>query len=498
MWERVSHWGVNPSMRPHERRIILLTNNLSLILLTLSVLLAIAIAVTIGLVIQVYLVLITCFFYLWVLVLNRSRHHSFSRMAICIFVPTATMLVSVLGKISNEQVEEFSFFASRLVLLITALLPLVLFRLNERKMLVTGLSINFFYLLLHTSIHAVFGVSYYQLGFGSPYYRFVHLLFIILFVLMVAAFLYYKNMLMQAEEELMEGHKQLNYLYEELGIRHEEISAQADVLVESQQQLQEANQLIEQQKELLQAENLQLHQHLLEKNKILDASNRELHKRLEELQQFSYTISHNLRGPVASLLGLCSLFNMEKADPENRELMLHAKSSAAALDRVILDLSKVLQIQEGRQVSEPVNLEQLLENVLLSLDNELESAEAEVFQHLEVKQLQSVKSYLYSVFYNLISNALKYRHPDRTCFIKIETRPSRGGVSLVVEDNGTGIDLVQHGHQLFKMYKRFHEGKDGRGLGLYLVKVQAEILGGHVDVKSQPGEGTTFTIWLPG
>jgi signal transduction histidine kinase len=484
-------------MRPHERRIVLLTNSLSLILLSLSLLLALSFVITLGLVIQVYLVLITCLFYLWVLVLNRSGHLNFSRLAICIFVPTATMFITVMGKINKEQVEEFSFLSSRLVLLITALLPLILFRLQERNKLVAGLSVNFFYLVLHTSIHGVFGVSYYQLGFSSPYYKFLNLLFIILYVLFVAAFIYYKNMLKQTEDELMAGHRQLNHLYEELGIRHEEIFAQAEKLTESQQKLQEANQLIEQQKELLQAENLQLHQHLLEKNKILDASNRELHKRLEELQQFSYTISHNLRGPVASLLGLCSLFNMERADPENRELMSHAKSSAAALDRVILDLSKVLQIQEGRQVSEPVNLEQLLENVLLSLKGEIESAEAEVFHSLEVRQVQSVKPYLYSIFYNLISNALRYKHPDRSCYIKIETRPSEGGVRLLVEDNGMGIDLVQHGHQLFKMYKRFHEGKEGRGLGLYLIKTQAEIMGGHVEVKSQPGEGTTFSIWLP-
>ncbi|AHM61348.1 hypothetical protein D770_15470 [Flammeovirgaceae bacterium 311] len=101
--------------------------------------------------IQVYLVLISCLFYLWVLVLNRSGHFDFSRLAICIFVPTATMLVTVLGKIDNEQVEEFSYLSSRLVLLVTILLPLVLFRLQERNKLIAGLSVNFFFLLFHTT-----------------------------------------------------------------------------------------------------------------------------------------------------------------------------------------------------------------------------------------------------------------------------------------------------------------------------------------------------------
>lgn len=497
IWDRVSHWGINSSVKSQKHRAVLLTNRMALVLFSLSLLLSVAIAVSMGFVIQLYLVLASSIFYIGMLVLNRNGLIDTSRLAICIFVPTATMVITVLAKLNNPQIEEYSFFTSRVVLLVTSLLPLMLFVLYEKRMLILCLSVNFLYLLLYTPIHDLFGVSYHQMGYNSPSYNFINFFFLILFILIVSAFMHYKSMLQHAERELMQGHQQLNHLYEQLGKRHEEIYAQAEKLTESQQQLQEANQLIEQQKELLQAENKQLHQHLLEKNKILDASNRELHKRLEELRQFSYTISHNLRGPVASLLGLSSLFNMEKADPENRELMLHAKTSAAALDRVILDLSKVLQIQEGKQATELIDLELLLQNVLLSLDAEIDSRGAEVYQNLQIRQIQGVKSYLYSIFYNLISNALKYRHPERTCFIKIETRPSAGGMRLEVEDNGQGIDLNQHGHQLFKMYKRFHEGYEGRGLGLYLVKVQSEMLGGYIEVQSTVGAGTTFSIWLP-
>ena len=71
------------------------------------------------------------------------------------------------------------------------------------------------------------------------------------------------------------------------------------------------------------------------------------------------------------------------------------------------------------------------------------------------------------------------------------------GVLLQVKDNGIGIDLEKHGKDLFKMYKRFNENYDGRGLGLYLIKTQAEVLGGYVEVQSKPGEGTCFQVWLP-
>ncbi|WP_051068844.1 sensor histidine kinase [Cesiribacter andamanensis] len=480
-----------------KARILLLTNRIALILLLLSVVLAAAAYFTLSNSVTAPLILLTAVFYFGVLLLNRRGFFNLSRLGMSAFVPMATLAVAVIIKRNTPQVEEIQYFNSRIVLLLTAIIPLTLFLLREKKLLALGLAAPFLCLALYDPIHELFGVDFYQLGHSSAVYDFLDFLLLVLFALIAAAFLYYKMMLEKAELDLMSGNNQLRQLYQELGRRHEEIQAQAEKLVEGQQQLQEANQLIEQQKELLQAENTQLHAHLLEKNKILEASNQELHSRIEELRQFSYTISHNLRGPVASLLGLINIFDFDNATPHNRQLLLHAKTASQALDTVICDLSQVLQIREGKLDMEQIALPHLLENVLLSLKSEQEACAAEIRQELQVQEIQGVKSYLHSILYNLISNAIKYHKPGRPCSITIKSSSMMQGVLLEISDNGVGIDLERHGANLFKMYKRFHENREGRGLGLYLIKVQTEILGGYIEVRSQPDQGSTFLVWLP-
>jgi signal transduction histidine kinase len=476
---------------------VLLTNRIALILMVLSILLAFSGFYSLDDPLGPQLILGTSLFYVVILLLNYAGFKNASRLILSFFVPLATFLVAILIKQNSVIIDEMQFFSSRIVLLFSAIIPLTLFLLREHRLLALALSPSLLSLILYDPIHDALGLGYFQLGYTSINYNFLDYLMVILYALIVSAFLYYKLMLERAEMELTTGNKTLIQLYQELGRRHEEIGTQAEKLTESQQQLQEANQLIEQQKALLEAENIQLQEHLLEKNKILEASNQELHSRIEELRQFSYTISHNLRGPVASLLGLTSLFNLQAATPENRELLLHAQTAARALDTVIRDLSQVLQIREGKLAMERIDLPHLIENVLLSLRKEQDDCSTTIEQHLEISELKGVKSYLHSILYNLLSNAIKYRHPERNCQISVRCVQQDKGVLLEIIDNGMGIDLQQHGHNLFKMYKRFHENREGRGLGLYLIKVQAEILGGYIEVQSQPGVGTTFSVWLP-
>jgi signal transduction histidine kinase len=113
--------------------------------------------------------------------------------------------------------------------------------------------------------------------------------------------------------------------------------------------------------------------------------------------------------------------------------------------------------------------------------------------------LQSHKAYLFSILYNLISNAIKYRSPDRPLQISLKCfwTPKRG-TCISCSDNGRGMDLKTAGKNLFKLYKRFHPGIPGRGIGLYLVKTHIETLGGEIEVDSAPEKGTRFLIYLPG
>jgi signal transduction histidine kinase len=102
-----------------------------------------------------------------------------------------------------------------------------------------------------------------------------------------------------------------------------------------------------------------------------------------------------------------------------------------------------------------------------------------------------------SIFYNLLSNAIKFRSPSRPLRIIARSRSENGNAILEISDNGLGFDTELHREKLFKLYKRFHTHVEGRGLGLYLIKSQVEVLHGEIEVDSKPGRGSMFRIILP-
>lgn len=100
--------------------------------------------------------------------------------------------------------------------------------------------------------------------------------------------------------------------------------------------------------------------------------------------------------------------------------------------------------------------------------------------------------------FNLLSNSIKYRLPGVPVTIHLQTRKVNDIICLSVKDNGMGIDLVKNNEKIFGLYNRFHSKKiDGKGIGLNLVKTQAESLGGNVEAESEVNCGSTFKIYLP-
>ena len=115
----------------------------------------------------------------------------------------------------------------------------------------------------------------------------------------------------------------------------------------------------------------------------------------------------------------------------------------------------------------------------------------------EVEHLDSNKAYIESVFYNLISNAVKFAKPDAPAKIKIWTVRKKDKIIIHFKDDGLGIDLEKHQHNVFKLYNRFHSHIEGKGMGLYMTKTQIRLLGGDIEVISSPNQGTEFIITLP-
>ncbi|MEP7169122.1 MAG: PAS domain S-box protein, partial [Bacteroidota bacterium] len=225
-----------------------------------------------------------------------------------------------------------------------------------------------------------------------------------------------------------------------------------------------------------------------------------LQKKNKDLRLFAYTVSHDLRAPITRVLGLASLF---KNDPgfkmNNRTLLENVANEITNLDNVVKDMNAIISVRDEDKRKEFINFTTELNLVKKVLEKEIFESQAVItvdFQKCE--GILTVKSYLYSILYNLLSNAIKYRSPGIPLTIHLESQQDNEIISLSVKDNGMGIDMKKNANKLFGLYNRFH-GKniEGKGIGLNLVKAQAESLGGLVEVESSVGHGSTFSVFLP-
>ncbi|SIT85103.1 PAS domain S-box protein [Pontibacter indicus] len=225
----------------------------------------------------------------------------------------------------------------------------------------------------------------------------------------------------------------------------------------------------------------------------------QLLKQNQNLQQFAYIVSHNLRAPIANILGLTTIYNKHKPDsPMNPRVIENLFKSAKLLDTTIRDLNDILTIRsELNNVREQIKFEDVFKEIYDNLPSEW------LYEHIELDcdfeeapEVNGVRSYVHSIMHNLITNALKYRSPDRNLHLRLKTFTIPNYICLSISDNGLGIDLKKEKEKVFGLYKRFHSHGEGRGLGLHLVKTQAELLGGKVEVESQVNVGTTFIIYF--
>lgn len=226
----------------------------------------------------------------------------------------------------------------------------------------------------------------------------------------------------------------------------------------------------------------------------------DLIKRNKDLEQFAYIISHNLRAPVANITGLSALLHDEDTDEHDRKKTMKAlAASVSNLDEVIIDLNQILQVNTGvNDKVETVLLPELVVEIKDSINSILNDNQATIIYNFEeVDTLLASKSYLHSIFQNLIVNGIKYRKTNINPVINVSSHFSDNSILLKFKDNGKGIDLNKHGYHIFGLYKRFDSSVDGKGIGLFMVKMQVERLGGSISVTSKLGLGTEFTIKLP-
>ena len=224
---------------------------------------------------------------------------------------------------------------------------------------------------------------------------------------------------------------------------------------------------------------------------------RELTQNNKDLKQFSYITSHNLRAPLSNLTGLLNLIeDIPIEDSELKEIINGFSKSTHLLNETINDLVKVIIIKDNPSIQkEKLFIKDVFENVFNQLSFLISSNKPILKIDLEVETIFDInKSYLESIFLNLLTNAINYREPSRQLRITIATKVEDNNLIMTFKDNGIGIDLEKNNDKIFGLYQRFHNYPESKGLGLYLVKSQVESMGGTISVDSNVGKGTTFTI----
>lgn len=294
----------------------------------------------------------------------------------------------------------------------------------------------------------------------------------------------------------------IRQLNEDLHQRNEELTTINDQLAEKTEalhvmntQLDHARQMVEQKNTQLQTYALNLEVEVKNRTKEIIDKNLELVQYTNQLEQFTYAVSHNIRAPIARMLGLLSLLDI--AQPEERSTVLSMlRTSSAELDQVVNDLHEILTIRSNKVVYEHVNIKDVVNNVVAELKTKA-PRDLEIKIEVGITFMYGVKSYIESILRDLLDNAIKFQAPAHRGLITITADHVERHTILTVTDNGIGIDLDHYGDKLFKFYTRMNTNFSGKGLGLYRVKTHTDAMNGEISVNSALNEGSTFRISIP-
>lgn len=226
----------------------------------------------------------------------------------------------------------------------------------------------------------------------------------------------------------------------------------------------------------------------------------ELTQNNKDLKQFSYITAHNLKAPLSNLTSLLSLLeDIQIEDEELQDILDGFTKSTELLNDTINDLSEIIVIKDNKAVDkEMITIAETVDNIINQLGFLLLEKKPKItLNYDKTLAIYSNKLYFESIVINLMTNALKYNNPDNELQIEINSHSDGKFTYLDIKDNGLGIDLKKYQDKIFGLYQRFHNYPDSKGLGLYLVKSQVISLGGDIQVKSEVGIGTTFTVKLP-
>ncbi|EAY31867.1 hybrid sensor histidine kinase/response regulator [Microscilla marina] len=229
-----------------------------------------------------------------------------------------------------------------------------------------------------------------------------------------------------------------------------------------------------------------------------EARNRQQHKNLEsDFMTFIYRCYHDLRGPIASLLGLVQIAYSDQTNLQQFDYLDHLARNVRKMDATLTQLLQIFAIREIVPQPETVSLAEIFEQCKKKLWKDYRVGELEWSLNLEQEEaIYTDKFLLKTVVEHILTNAIHYRSPARTLVIELSYDKNATHIELVLKDNGVGIPMSVL-PKVFQMFYRGNEQSTGNGLGLYIVKTAVEKLGGQVAISSSVGIGTEVYINFP-
>jgi PAS domain S-box-containing protein len=225
----------------------------------------------------------------------------------------------------------------------------------------------------------------------------------------------------------------------------------------------------------------------------------QLQAKNDELNLFVYKASHDLKSPVTSMMGLIGLINKSNDPEEIKNYCRMVEKCTEKLDSVLNELLVLGHITYGELEFSTVNIREIIDEILSSIQfvDNFNQVEKTITIHDNISEIITEKGLLKTILFNLIDNGIKYYNPKaEQPFLKVDIKATSEGISIVVEDNGQGIQK-EFQPNIFKMFYRANYISKGSGLGLYIVKTSVAKLAGTILFESELLQGCRFEIRIP-
>ncbi|WNH10488.1 sensor histidine kinase [Thalassobellus suaedae] len=219
----------------------------------------------------------------------------------------------------------------------------------------------------------------------------------------------------------------------------------------------------------------------------------------KELEDFSYVAAHDLKAPITNLSLIMDMINTDTITDQLRiELFGQLEKSIVQLQKTVFSLNDVINFKTTLKDKKiRLQFDEIFSEIKEGINEKLNKAEAIInVDFSECPEIDYPSLHLKSIMQNLLTNAVKYKDPDKALKIEVKTTMHNKRVCLKVKDNGLGFDSEKYKEKVFGLFKRLHNHVEGAGVGMYIVKSIIDTHGGKIEVTSQPKKGAMFNVYL--